>query len=102
MKTASKNTSVTESPHPKRQQNAELVAGTLDESQSRKKEFRTKILKRDSFRCVLTDTMDEGHWASIGSPYEIDAYKIEAAHIIPFAYGNWKSPSVRIPLRKIK
>lgn len=97
MKARSQKPSVTSSPHPKRQENAETVAASLDEPQSRDSSFRAKCLRRDSYHCVITGSMDTVYWKEIGRPKDTRIAPLEAAHIIPFAYGSWKKSSVINP-----
>lgn len=94
MKALSRKPSVTSPPHPKRQENAETVAGNLDEPEMRDPSFRDRCLRRDSYRCVITGDMDTGHWKSLGRPKDTDNAEVQAAHIIPFAYASWNKSSV--------
>jgi hypothetical protein len=97
VKAQSHNSSITESPHTNRRENADVIASTLDESQRRRKEFRDDCLERDGYRCVYSKDMDIENWTKLGMPDDINQGHLEAAHIIPFAYGSW-SPSVINPL----
>lgn len=97
VKARSRTASVTESPHPKRRNNAEIVAATLDKPESRNLGFREMCLRRDNFHCVISGNMDSGHWEKIGSPEDTRIAPVEAAHIIPFAYASWDKSSVNMP-----
>ena len=69
MKARSRKSSVTSSPHPKRQENAEIVAASLDNPETRDtKSFRGGCLRRDSYRCVISGSMDTGYWEKIDGP----------------------------------
>lgn len=98
MKAISKLPSVTSSPHPKRLQNVDTVAATLDTPETRSDWFRSKCFQRDSYRCVVTGDMDQKHWKALGSPEEVDFMPLEAAHIIPFAYASWDKSSVNMSI----
>lgn len=97
MKARSQNPSVTSSPHPKRQENAKIVAASLDKPITRDSSFRGTCLRRDSCRCVVTGDMDTGYWNELGRPQGTNIAFLEAAHIIPFAYGSWTRSSVIYP-----
>ncbi|OJD13515.1 hypothetical protein AJ78_06041 [Emergomyces pasteurianus Ep9510] len=89
MKTTSRKTSVSSSPHEKRMNNAEVIAASLSVSQSRDPKFRETCLQRDNYKCVVTKEMDIDYWEEIGCPSDVLFGDVEAAHIIPFAYASW-------------
>ncbi|KAE8408287.1 hypothetical protein BDV37DRAFT_192651 [Aspergillus pseudonomiae] len=93
MKARSKQPSVTESPHPRRQANVEVVAATLDQPEIRDPTFRDLCLRRDSNCCVVTGHMDTDYWETIGCPDDINFGPTEGAHIIPFSYASWDKSS---------
>lgn len=97
MKARSRKSSVTSSPHPKRQENTEIVAGSLDMPEARETIFRERCRRRDSHRCVITGSMHIGHWNELGRPDGTKKTKVEVAHIIPFSYGSWNQSSVIYP-----
>jgi hypothetical protein len=97
VKARSRKPSVTSSPHPKRQENAEIVAGSLDKPETCDPSFRDRCLRRDSRRCVITGSMDTSYWKELGCPKDTKCAGVEAAHIIPFAYGSWNQLSVIYP-----
>jgi hypothetical protein len=97
VKARSKQPSVTDSPYPKRQENVDVVAATLDKPQTRDLSFRDMCLQRDSYRCVATGHMDTDYWEKLGSLEDIDFRPLKAAHIIPFAYSSWDKSSVIYP-----
>jgi hypothetical protein len=98
VKARSKQPSVTDSPYPKRQENVDIVATTLDKPQTRNSSFRDMCLKRDSYCCVVTGHMDTDYWdKTLGNPEGVEFARIEAAHIIPFAYASWDKSSVIYP-----
>ena len=94
MKARSKQPSVTDSPYPKRQENVDIVAATLDKPLTRDPSFRDMCLQRDSYRCVATGHMDTDYWEKLSYPENIDFGPLEAAHIIPFVYSSWDKSSV--------
>jgi hypothetical protein len=96
VKARSRNPSVTESPHSKRQKNAKAVAATLDEPKTRDSKFRDRCLQRDSHRCVVTGDMDTDYWEKHDRPENTEITRVEAAHIIPFAYASWDKPLVNM------
>ncbi|OJD10285.1 hypothetical protein AJ78_08650 [Emergomyces pasteurianus Ep9510] len=89
MKTISRITSVSSSPHEKRRNNAEVVATFLSGPQSRDSKFRRTCLRRDSYKCVVTKQMETENWANLGHPSDVSFGDLEAAHIIPFSYASW-------------
>ncbi|KAE8156608.1 hypothetical protein BDV40DRAFT_293396 [Aspergillus tamarii] len=91
MKARSKLPSVTDSPHPNRQNNVEVIAGILDLPNTRDQDFHTLCLRRDSYKCVVTGEMDTKYWESLGSPEGTNFAPTEGAHIIPFAYASWEN-----------
>ncbi|OJJ47740.1 hypothetical protein ASPZODRAFT_63861 [Penicilliopsis zonata CBS 506.65] len=93
MKARSKQGSITASPHPKRQNNVDIAAITLDEPQTCLDAFRDQCLKRDSHRCVVTGEMENDRWYKEGASDDVHHGFLEAAHIIPFAYASWDSSS---------
>jgi hypothetical protein len=97
VKARSKQPSITDSPHPKRQENVDIVATTLDKPETRNLSFRDMCLRRDSHRCVVTGHIDTTYWEKLGCPEEVDYWPLEAAHIIPFAYASWDKSSVIYP-----
>jgi HNH endonuclease len=97
VKARSRNPSVTDSPHRKRQENAEIVASTIETPINRDSSFRGRCLQRDSYRCVITGNMDTGYWKEHGCPKDTVIARLEAAHIIPFAYGSWEQSPVMYP-----
>lgn len=97
MKARSKQPSVTESPHPRRQANVEAVAATLDKPEIRDPTFRDLCLRRDGNCCVATGQMDTDYWETIGCPDHIYFGPTEDAHIIPFSYASWDKSSVVYP-----
>ena len=90
MKARSKLPSVTDSPHPNRQNNVEVIAGILDLPNTRDQDFHTLCLRRDSYKCVVTGEMDNKYWVSLGRPEDIDSAPTVGAHIIPFSYASWE------------
>lgn len=94
VKTVTAKTSVIESPVDKRQTNAELVATTLSDPQSRTSQFRELCIRRDDYRCVITKQMDFVHWEKLNEPADIMAGDLEAAHIIPFSLASWRDNTV--------
>lgn len=100
MKTLSSKSSVTESPHPERLRNAEIVSSNLDEAQTRKKEFRDLCFERDEHRCVLTGVTSITKWEDAGQPEDVEHGYLEAAHIVPFSYASWRGAPVRMLLCK--
>ncbi|KAE8135355.1 hypothetical protein BDV38DRAFT_284990 [Aspergillus pseudotamarii] len=95
MKTRSKLPSVTDSPDPNRQNNVEVIAGILDQFNTRGQDFHHGCLRRDSYKCVITGEMDTKHWESLGCPEGIDFAPTEGAHIIPFTYASWDTSTGR-------
>ena len=95
MKARSKLPSVTDSPHPNRQNNVEVIAGILDLPNTRDQDFHTLCLRRDSYKCVVTGEMDTKYWESLGSPEGTNFAPTEGAHIIPFAYASWENSTVK-------
>lgn len=65
-----------------------------DEPQTKDEDFRDACLKRDGHRCVVSHILDAGQWKMLGRPEDVMAADLEAAHIIPYAYGSWKGRSV--------
>jgi hypothetical protein len=84
VKARSKQPSVTDSPHPKRQDNVDTVAAALDKPKNRDSSFRGMCLQRDGYRCVVTGHMDIDYWEKLGCLKEMDFRPLKAAHIIPF------------------
>jgi hypothetical protein len=41
--------------------------------------------------------MDTGYWKEHGCPKDTVIARLEAAHIIPFAYGSWEQSPVMYP-----
>ncbi|KAK2788760.1 hypothetical protein FQN52_006516 [Onygenales sp. PD_12] len=93
MKARSRPPSITPSPLPKREENVEAVAATLETPETRKRAFRDSCFKRDKYRCVITGGTDTSHWKELGRPDDMAHGQLEAAHIIPFAYGSWDKSS---------
>jgi hypothetical protein len=93
VKARSKQPSVTESPHPRRQANVEAVAATLDKPEIRDPAFRDLCLRRDGNCFIATGQMDTDHWEKIGCPDDIYFARTEGAHIIPFSYASWDKSS---------
>ncbi|PWY81703.1 hypothetical protein BO94DRAFT_536927 [Aspergillus sclerotioniger CBS 115572] len=94
MKAASRQPSVDPSPVPKRQQNAELVASTIDKLQTRIASFPENVFKRDDYRCVVSGDVDSKYHQQMGLPEDVRDIKLNGAHIIPFSYGSWKEKGV--------
>ncbi|KAK2799705.1 hypothetical protein FQN50_008405 [Emmonsiellopsis sp. PD_5] len=90
MKSASRGPSVVSSPHSKRKEAVESVAQNLPSPLVRERRFREDCLRRDNYHCVVSKVMDLGHWEEIGSPQEQRRAAVEAAHIIPFSYANFR------------
>lgn len=68
----------------------------MGEPHSRDDSFRKLCLKRDKGRCTVTGAVDTNDWLERGAPSsEINIADLEVAHIIPFAYANWTTSSVR-------
>ncbi|KAF5865276.1 hypothetical protein ETB97_004859 [Aspergillus alliaceus] len=93
MKARSKQQSVTESPHPRRQANVEAVAATLKQPETRDPAFRDLCLRRDHNCCVITSQMDTDYWEKLGCPDDINFGPTEGTHIIPFSYASWDKSS---------
>ncbi|KAL4916286.1 hypothetical protein BDW62DRAFT_186427 [Aspergillus aurantiobrunneus] len=98
----SAKSSVTSSPHSKRRSNAEAVAGTLTEPQSRDEKFREDCLRRDGNRCAICRSPSVQVWRDSGRMKGVSATYLEATHIIPFSYAAWNRNSVCKPQTSIK
>lgn len=81
-----------------RRANADIAAANIDdELQTRDEDFRGACLQRDGHRCVVSSVMDAGRWEKLDCPAGVMALDLEAAHIIPYAYGSRKGRSVYHP-----
>jgi hypothetical protein len=85
---------ITPSPHSQGEENAEMMLARLLDPNRRSSEFRDTLLRRDNYRCVVSNQMDQKHYDEIGSPDDINNAEVEGAHIIPFNYGKWKDTPV--------
>jgi hypothetical protein len=85
---------ITPSPHSQGEENAESVFAALIDPNSRSSEFRDTLLRRDNYRCVVSNQMDQKHFDEIGSPDDINNAEVEGAHIILFNHGKWKDTPV--------
>ncbi|EAW11918.1 uncharacterized protein ACLA_006760 [Aspergillus clavatus NRRL 1] len=93
MKVRSRQSSITSSPPTKSQHPVEVVASTLDQSNTRDHNFRDMCPRRDDYRCILTGDIDTDHWETLGSPEGVWHMDVQAAHIIPFSYASWDKSS---------
>lgn len=98
MKALGKTTSVAGSPIFKCRENAEIVAASLPEPQSRTALFREMCLRRDDHCCVITQQIDINHWLSLKQPPDVMYGDGEDAHIIyiPFVYAGWQNDSAHL------
>ncbi|KAJ9217810.1 hypothetical protein DTO166G4_614 [Paecilomyces variotii] len=83
--------SASRTPIDKREENVEIVASTLGNPQQREEQFRKDLLRRDNYRCVITQDLEWQKWDEIGAPEDLECDYIEAAHIIPFSLASWKA-----------
>ncbi|PSS08588.1 hypothetical protein M430DRAFT_37402 [Amorphotheca resinae ATCC 22711] len=90
MKANSARGTITPSPHSQGEENAEMMLARLLDPNRRSSEFRDTLLRRDDYRCVVSNQMDQKRYDEIGSPDDINNAEVEGAHIIPFNYGKWK------------
>lgn len=88
--------SASRTPIDKREENVEIVASTLGNPQQREEQFRKDLLRRDNYRCVITQDLEWQKWDEIGAPEDLECDYIEAAHIIPFSLASWKAEPVSI------
>lgn len=85
---------MTSSPHPKRQEQVDLVASHLDSPSTRSAVFRDTMLRRHDHRCTVTQALDVPRWKQLGRPENEIKAKLEAAHIIPFSFASYKDKDV--------
>ncbi|KAJ9219327.1 hypothetical protein DTO027B5_5721 [Paecilomyces variotii] len=91
LKTAGSN-SASRTPIDKREENSiEVIASTLGNPQQQEEQFCEDLLRRDNYRCVITQDLHWQKWEEIGAPEDLDCDYIEAAHIIPFSLASWKA-----------
>lgn len=96
VKTAGSN-SASRTPIDKREENSiEVIASTLGNPQQQEEQFCEDLLRRDNYRCVITQDLHWQKWEEIGAPEDLDCDYIEAAHIIPFSLASWKAEPVSI------
>lgn len=95
-----RKSSVTPSPHSNRKANADVVAGTLLESELRDPEFRKTLLRRDNNRCCVTGWLDQQVWGDKGMPVNEAHAFLEGAHIIPVSFATWAGEEVLFPRRQ--
>ncbi|PYI04448.1 hypothetical protein BO78DRAFT_320413 [Aspergillus sclerotiicarbonarius CBS 121057] len=100
MKATSALGSVSASPHPNRQKNVYRIAVPIDESQSRAATFRDHLLRRDGHRCVITKWVEKGYHQHAGYSRDVPQSRVEAAPIVPFAYGSWDGEAAHHYLAK--
>jgi hypothetical protein len=94
VKAITTTSSITSSPFPQRRNNSEVVAGIIDQPQTREAGFQEACFKRDAYKCVITGHMDTDYFMEMNQPAGILYGPCVGAHIIPFAYVSWKASSV--------
>ncbi|CAG8265346.1 unnamed protein product [Penicillium nalgiovense] len=94
MKTSTRYSSRVDSTETKSAHHS-AVASTLTELQGHLKVFSQPLLRRDNHCCVVTSIMNYQYAEEAGLSYDIPAAPTEGAHIIPYSYASWKTPTVR-------
>ncbi|KAH8805301.1 hypothetical protein F5884DRAFT_902333 [Xylogone sp. PMI_703] len=95
MKANSARGTITPSPYEQRWENGEQILATLFDPNSHDSEFRQTLLRRDNFRCVISDHMDINRWKELGKPSGVKHTDVHGAHLIPFRFGKWKDTKIK-------